>query len=422
MAVFTDRIVLKTSSLSDSIIRTAIQTGGAEEINFGELVIGNRSGYVDIFTKDANGDIVTLTGGSNLNVVIVSVDAPTVREDGSALQDGDFWYNSANQELSIRFNSQWYLISGGGGGGGGTLGDLTDVNTSGPATNVYTFPGGFSGSVTGTCEELATRITEPFGVAVAIGGSPIDSQGQTVNFAPLLGGLGNSGILYYATSLTGPWYQWNYTVTTTNLYACFGLTEVAPIPADWATVEGSSPAYVTFDDPDTFPPFDGAYIAYDANANEWQLARANSASLVSESSPTVNVNGGALAEGNIWFRPSDAVFHVYSSGAWTPIATGLADAPSDGSQYVRKDGAWEAIVDAPADNKEYIRKNNSWQELIIPAGGGGVTGRGDGGDVDTTSVDSSFIFAVWGGGDVDTTAEDLPVELITKDVDGGEIT
>lgn len=56
-------------------------------------------------------------------------------------------------------------------------------------------------------------------------------------------------------------------------------------------------------------------------------------------------------------------------------------------------------------------------------GGGSATlGRGDGGDLDFTTVDSAFVFAVYGGGDLDTTAEDKPVEFVSYDVDGGELT
>jgi len=58
------------------------------------------------------------------------------------------------------------------------------------------------------------------------------------------------------------------------------------------------------------------------------------------------------------------------------------------------------------------------------SGGGGAAelGRGDGGDIDFGTVESAFVFGVYGGGDVDTTTEDKPVEFVSYDVDGGEIT
>lgn len=60
----------------------------------------------------------------------------------------------------------------------------------------------------------------------------------------------------------------------------------------------------------------------------------------------------------------------------------------------------------------------------IGGGGGSATlGRGDGGDIDGTAVDSAFVFGVYGGGDLDTTTEDKPIELVVIGmVDGGDIT
>lgn len=47
-------------------------------------------------------------------------------------------------------------------------------------------------------------------------------------------------------------------------------------------------------------------------------------------------------------------------------------APSDGKEYVRKDGAWQentSLLDAPQDGKEYIRKDGVWVENAAPASG-----------------------------------------------------
>ncbi len=47
-----------------------------------------------------------------------------------------------------------------------------------------------------------------------------------------------------------------------------------------------------------------------------------------------------------------------------PKSTGaLTDAPSDGSMYVRKNGAWVKIIaveEAPVDGKQYVRQNGVW--------------------------------------------------------------
>jgi len=56
------------------------------------------------------------------------------------------------------------------------------------------------------------------------------------------------------------------------------------------------------------------------------------------------------------------------------INTKIGDAPSDGEQYVRKDGIWAelaaadgGIADAPADGKMYGRQDLKWQEVITDA-------------------------------------------------------
>ena len=67
MAVFPDRIVLKNSTDAQATIEAAIETGGTDEITQGELVIGLESGLARFYTKDADGNIVTL-GSATTNV------------------------------------------------------------------------------------------------------------------------------------------------------------------------------------------------------------------------------------------------------------------------------------------------------------------------------------------------------------------
>jgi hypothetical protein len=62
VAVFPDRIVLKNSTDIEADIRTAIETGGTDAITQGELVLGLNTGTATLFTKDAIGDIVTISG------------------------------------------------------------------------------------------------------------------------------------------------------------------------------------------------------------------------------------------------------------------------------------------------------------------------------------------------------------------------
>ena len=62
MAVFPDRIVLKNSTDGEAAIIAAIETGGTDAITQGEIVLGLSDGAAALFTKDALGAIVAISG------------------------------------------------------------------------------------------------------------------------------------------------------------------------------------------------------------------------------------------------------------------------------------------------------------------------------------------------------------------------
>ncbi len=84
----------------------------------------------------------------------------------------------------------------------------------------------------------------------------------------------------------------------------------------------------------------------------------------------------------------------------------------------------DTATNPPATGQVLKWDGANWVPGTDVSGGGGsaTLGRGDGGDIDTLTVDSAFVFGVYGGGDFDTTAQDDPIEFVTYDVDGGEIT
>jgi len=105
MAVFPDKIVLKSSTDAEASIITAIGSGGADEIQQGELVIGREVGAAKLYTVDASGNIVSVAGGAAAIDDLTDVDTSTTPPtDGQVLT----WVNA---------NSQWEPADSTGGGG-----------------------------------------------------------------------------------------------------------------------------------------------------------------------------------------------------------------------------------------------------------------------------------------------------------------
>lgn len=94
MAVFPDRIVLKNSTDPEATIIAAIETGGTDAITQGELVLGLLNGSASLFTKDALGAIVTISGsggsGSGGLVFWGGGDFTTGDSDGEPADGGEF--------------------------------------------------------------------------------------------------------------------------------------------------------------------------------------------------------------------------------------------------------------------------------------------------------------------------------------------
>ena len=70
-------------------------------------------------------------GGGGNTSVIISDDPPTERDDGSALGEGDLWWESDTGVLYIYYNGAWVQISGEGGSGVNTLAALLDTDVTG---------------------------------------------------------------------------------------------------------------------------------------------------------------------------------------------------------------------------------------------------------------------------------------------------
>lgn len=115
MAVFPDRIVLKNSSDDEANIISAIGTGGASPITQGELVLGLKNGATRFYTRDANGNIVSLGGtgtGAQYLGELVDVDVAGVQDHQilSYDQSSSEWVASDLEQIA-------------------SINDLSDVNT-----------------------------------------------------------------------------------------------------------------------------------------------------------------------------------------------------------------------------------------------------------------------------------------------------
>lgn len=105
MAVFPDRIVLKNSTDNQATIEAAIQTGGTDEITQGEIVLGINPTNVQFYTKAGDGSIVTLGGTSTSTLGgLTDVDLSTPATDGQVIA-----YNA--------ISGNWEPVDQSGGGG-----------------------------------------------------------------------------------------------------------------------------------------------------------------------------------------------------------------------------------------------------------------------------------------------------------------
>ena len=120
MAVFPDRIVLKNSSDTEAEIVAAIETGGADEITQGELVIGLVDGGTRFYTKDANGDIVWL-GGAGVGPLYIN-----------DLLDVDTSANPPTVDQTLVWNGANWVPGEGGSSSVVDLDDLGDVSAPNP--------------------------------------------------------------------------------------------------------------------------------------------------------------------------------------------------------------------------------------------------------------------------------------------------
>lgn len=129
MAVFPDRIVLKNSTDDEATIVAAIEVGGADAITQGEIVLGLSDGAAALFTKDALGAIVAISGSGGLTGIDDLTDVDTTT---SAPTDGQVLVWSTA-------DSEW--VPGDVEATPPSLEDLSDVSPDTPELGSYTTKG-----------------------------------------------------------------------------------------------------------------------------------------------------------------------------------------------------------------------------------------------------------------------------------------
>ena len=118
----------------------------------------------------------------------------------------------------------------------------------------------------------------------------------------------------------------------------------------------------------------GSFIFHTSSDNTERLKITSDGSVIISGLSNTEIlgadNTGKLVEND---APTDGDQYVRQNGAWAEIAlpTGT-DAPVDGNQYARQDGSWQEIAlptgtDAPSDGNQYLRQNGSWTQLQLPS-------------------------------------------------------
>ena len=283
----------------------------AGDLVTGELAINTATGTV--YTKKDDNSVVAISGGGG-----GLADAPS---------DGDEY---------VRKDGAWAVATGGGGGSylplaGGTMTgavNLTEINNT---TNnnieidVYNDVGAGTHFV-----HSFDAMNGVFQLATNGGGLTFpDSTTQTTAGLPLAGGTMTGGIVFDAVGGQsidkGTFDSSRYGYNGISLKCAVGFE--LNWQAGWLTANQflGTPAIVP--------------IVIDSGAGS-----------------TLQVWEGATSTG-VEISHTGITFPDLTTQTTAP----LADAPSDGTNYGRKDGSWVATLpDAPSDSTQYVRQGGSW--------------------------------------------------------------
>lgn len=356
MAVFPDRIVLKNSADNQAQIEAAIGTGGISEITQGEIVVGLEASSVSLYTLDANGGIVRFNPSSSQGRAIVSDTEPTTGLGGIPLVDGDMWFNGSDDSYYIYETGAWVQVVTS--TAVPSLDDILDVSVPNLDITkdgyILTWDDGLGQWVAGAPAALGevsldgiTDVTYINGVFIpagmvevrfSTGGSTMDfrlpagySGNRTYDLPPNYGTSGQALLTNGAGAMT--WGDVASAVSLNDLtdvsyqsgeFFPSEMTSIKFSDSDGDTMRFSLPVGYSGNFSFSLPPNDGdadQVLSTDGSGvMSWALPMGRA--IVSATAPTTNLNGGPLAEGDLWLKSDDNVYYVYVSSAWTAIAGG----------------------------------------------------------------------------------------------------
>lgn len=365
-------------------------------------------------------------------------------------------YMGAVQEASdgdviqwVAANNRWEATALAGGGGASVLNDLTDVTiTAAAAGEVLRYNGS-------AWVDAQLAYTDLSGTPTNVSSFTNDAGYLVDITAEPIGDLSN---VVLTSATTGDVLSYNGT----------NWVNTAAPPAD---ISGSSINGLSDVDTATSPPSNGEGLIWNSTSGNWEPGTVNAGSVALDDLTDVTITAAATGEvlrynGSAWVDAQLAYSDLSGTPSLAPVATSgdYNDLINKPSIPVNVDDLGDVTITSPA-NGQILEYNGSAWVNVANSGGGGATaiddltdvdtatnpptpgqvlkwdgtnwvpgtdisggggsatlGRGDGGDLDTLAVDSAFVFGVYGGGDIDTTAQDDPIEFVTYDVDGGEIT
>ena len=286
-------------------------------------------------------------GGGGNTSVIISDDPPTERDDGSALGEGDLWWESDTGVIYVYYNGAWVQISGEGGSGVNTLAALLDTDVTGAQ----------DGYVLVYRSDTDDWTAEP---APATGLQPGDNVSELTNDAnyitladvpdaPVDSVNGQTGAVVLTADDVGALESGD---NISELVNDAGYITLADVPDDAPVDSVNGQTGVVVLDADDI----------DDASTTHKFATASQLSLADTS-----------------VQPGDNVSDLTNDAGYITLAevpeSGIPEAPQDGNYYVRQNGTWVSLADAltalenrTIDGGDFINGTSAGDTEIVDGG------------------------------------------------------